>query len=91
VILIETPSWLIEHLDRIADLVVVLTPLVALFIRWTRRIEGTYVAVKDVTQNHLPFIYLWLRQHNNELSDVASGHITLPDHPNIVLVPNGSK
>jgi hypothetical protein len=78
-------SWLADHFDRIADLVIVLGPMFLWFVRWTRRLDGSVKVAKDVTTNHLPFVYRRLRAHDGALG------LETPEHPNIILVPNGSK
>jgi hypothetical protein len=84
-VILTEPDSIGSHFDRIADLLVVVGPLAVWFFRWTRRIEGSYTVAKDITKNHLPFIYRRLHVHDARMA------LESPEHPNIVLVPNGSK
>lgn len=90
-ILIADDNKLYDHLNHIGDLVIVFGPMFWWLVRAARRLGGSVAVAKDVSEVHLPFLYTWLRRHNDELDTVVHDHMRLPDHPNIVLVPNGSK
>lgn len=73
----------LEHVSRIADLLLVLGPLLLWGRKWANRIEATYQSARDVTLTHLPFIYARLHTHATSLG------IDPVDHPNILQV-NGT-
>lgn len=79
----QTSLW--EHLERIADVGIFVCPAIYFFYKWTQRIDSMFGATKDITKVHLPFIYKRLHVHDVSLT------LEPVEHPNIVLVANGSK
>ena len=76
---------MLDHLGKIADILVVVGPFFIWFWRWTKRLDTTIGLTKQVATTHLPFIYIRLKVHDEALS------LESPLPPNIGLINGNGK